>query len=91
MKVPGKNRKHNVVLYALSTCMWCQLTKKFLKDSGVAYEYIDIDLCSDDDKKKIMKDILSKGGRPAYPVVIVDDGTPIIGYHEDKLREALKL
>ena len=69
VKVPGKNRKHKVILYALSTCMWCQLTKKFLKDSGVAYEYIDVDLCSDEDKKKIGKDILSKGGRPEYPIL----------------------
>jgi len=49
-KVPGGNNKHKVLMYAISTCGWCKRAKKMLNDMDVEYEYIDIDLCSREDK-----------------------------------------
>lgn len=88
-KIPGRNTKHKVLLYAISTCAWCRKTKEFLKINGVEYEYLDIDLCSDEDREEVRQDILNRGGRLSYPTVIVDDHILITGFHEDKLREAL--
>jgi len=88
-KIPGRNTKHKVLLYAISTCAWCRKTKEFLKINGVEYEYLDIDLCSDEDREEVRQDILNRGGRLSYPTVIVDDNILITGFHEDKLREAL--
>ncbi len=34
--VPGKNVGH-AMLYALSTCPWCQKTKRLLNELGVEY------------------------------------------------------
>jgi len=89
VKVDGSNKKHKVLLYALSTCAWCKLTKKFLNDNKIAYEYIDVDLCSDEDRETIRKDIRHRGGSINYPTVIVDDETLITGFLKDKLQEAL--
>ncbi len=91
VRVGGKNAKHRVFLYALSTCAWCKLTKKFLKDNSVVFEYVDVDLCDDEDKEKIKKDILDRGGSLAYPVIIIDDKTLISGFRKDELKEALEL
>jgi glutaredoxin len=55
VKVPGKNNKRKVFLYALSTCGWCKLTKQFLKDSDIEFEYVDVDLCNDKGKEKCEK------------------------------------
>ena len=88
-KVPGKLNKHKVVLYALSTCVWCKMTKQFLKDSAVEFEYIDVDMCEEDDKQKIREQIQSKGGSLSYPTTIVDDNIVITGFRKDKLKEAL--
>lgn len=88
-KVPGKNSKHRVLLYALSTCAWCKRTKKLLIDHGIEYEYVDVDLCSDEDRDEIHKDIERRGARPSYPIVIVDDKEVIIGFREDAIKEAL--
>ena len=33
-----------LLVYALSTCVWCKLTKQFLNDNNVEYEYVDVDL-----------------------------------------------
>ncbi|MCX7039766.1 MAG: glutaredoxin family protein, partial [Spirochaetes bacterium] len=31
-------------MYTLSTCMWCRMAKNLLRDLGVGYEYVDVDL-----------------------------------------------
>ena len=90
-KVSGQRRQHRVVLYALSTCAWCRMTKQFLKDNDVEYEYIDVDLCQEEDKQKIREHIQSKGGPLSYPTIIVDDNVLITGFRADKIREALGL
>ena len=88
-KVPGQKRQHKVILYALSTCAWCKMTKQFLKDNDVEYEYIDVDLCQEEDKQKIRDHIQSKGGPLSYPTVIIDDNMLITGFRKDKMKEAL--
>ncbi|MCK4497982.1 glutaredoxin family protein [Candidatus Bathyarchaeota archaeon] len=89
-KVHGKNRSHSVRLYTLSTCVWCKRTKEFLNENDVEYEYVDIDLCTDEEREEARKTILSKGGRISFPAIIID-GKLINGFHEDKIKEALKL
>lgn len=76
-------------MYALSTCAWCKLAKKFLNENKVEYEYIDVDLCNAEDKEKIKKEILSKGGSLSYPTIIIDDKILISGFRKDRLKEAL--
>jgi len=90
-KVPGKNSKHRVILYAISTCAWCKRTKNFLKDNGVEFEYVDIDLCSKEDREEIREDILKRGGRLSYPTIVIDDKVSITGFNDDKIKEALGL
>jgi glutaredoxin len=90
-KVSGQKRQHKVVLYALSTCAWCKMTKQFLKDNDVEYEYIDVDLCEEEDKQKIREHIQNKGGSLSYPTIIIDDNVLITGLRKDKLTEALGL
>ncbi len=89
-KVPGKDNRHKVLLYALSTCAWCKRTKNFLQDKNIEYEYIDVDLCSKEDLEKVKEDILNRGGRLSYPVIIIDGKKLINGFHEDKMEEALR-
>jgi glutaredoxin len=67
------------------------MTKQFLKDNDVEYDYIDVDLCKDEDKQKIREHIQSKGGPLSYPTIIVDDNVLITGLRKDKLKEALEL
>jgi glutaredoxin-like protein NrdH len=91
VKVAGKNKKHRVLMYALSTCAWCKMTKKFLADNSVEYEYVDVDLASDGDHEKIREDIIQRGGEPTYPTIIVDSKTVITGFRKDKIKEALEI
>jgi glutaredoxin len=90
-KVQGRNQKHKVLMYTLSTCAWCKMVKRFLKNKNVEYEYVDVDLCNDDDSEKIRNDILDRGGRLSYPVIIIDDKKLMNGFYEDRLRVALEI
>jgi len=91
VKVPGKNSKHKVFMYALSTCAWCKLTKGFLKDNNIEYEYVDVDLCNEEDREKINKDILKRGGRLSYPALVIDNKTLINGFRKDEIKEILEI
>jgi len=88
-KVTGEKNQHKVVLYALSTCVWCKMTKQFLNDNNVEFEYVYVDLLEEDDKEKIRKHIQSKGGNLSYPTTIVDDKIVVTGFRKDLLKEAL--
>jgi len=90
-KVPGKKKDNKVVVYALSTCVWCKMTKQFLEDNEVEYEYVFVDLCEEKEKEQVRQHIIDKGGSLSYPTVIIDDTTLITGFRKDKLKESLKL
>lgn len=90
-KVDGKNSKHKVFMYTLSTCVWCKMTKQFLKDNNVAFEYVDVDLCTEEDKQKIRKEIQNRGGVLSYPTTMVDDKVVITGFRKDLLKKELEL
>jgi glutaredoxin-like protein NrdH len=90
-KVAGKNSKHKVMIYALSTCVWCKMTKQYLKDNGVGYEFVDVDLVTEADKDKIRKEITSKGGSLSYPTTVIDDKTIVTGFRKDLLKKELEL
>ncbi len=88
-KVSGKDDRHKVLLYAISTCGWCRRTKRFLKGNDIEFEYVDVDLCSREDREEIRRDILSRGGELSYPATIINDKILINGFKEGELREAL--
>jgi glutaredoxin-like protein NrdH len=91
LKVSGKKKDHKVSVYALSTCVWCKLTKQYLSENNVEYEFVDVDLLDDEDKDKVHQTVLSKGGALSYPTTIVDDKIVITGFRKDKLKEVLGL
>lgn len=91
VKVQGKHKDHQVLMYAISTCNWCRMTKKFLKDLGVEYEYVDVDLASKEDQETIRQDIQRRGGDLRYPTIIIDDKILITGFRKEQIKEALDL
>lgn len=90
-KIEGKNKKHKVFLYTLSTCGWCKMTKQYLKDNGVAYEYLDVDTCSKEEQKEAVEDLKKRNAPVAFPAIIINDKTLISGFKKDALAEALGL
>ena len=88
-KVPGKNNRHKILMYAISTCGWCKRAKRTLNGMKVEYEYVDIDLSNSEDKEAIRTDITRRGGRLLYPTIIINDEILLTNPTEKELREAL--
>ena len=86
--VPGKKSGH-IMLYALSTCGWCQKTKKLLDEIGVEYDYEYVDHLGGNEKEKAMQEVTNWNPRCTFPTLVVNDEKCIVGYKEHEIREAL--
>ncbi|MBE0426713.1 MAG: glutaredoxin family protein [Nitrospirae bacterium] len=79
-----------VKIYTLSTCSHCKATKKFLNDCAVEYEFTDVDLLDKEERTAVLEDIKKINPRCSFPTIIIG-GKVIVGFYEDKIREALGL
>lgn len=89
-KVKGKN-KGKIMLYALSTCVWCKKTRKFLEGLGVEYDYVYVDQLEEDDRNKTIEEIEKWNPRCSFPTLVFNDEKCVVGYKEDEIKEALKI
>ena len=81
--------KGKIVLYALSTCVWCRRTKKLLGELGVAYDYVFIDQKSGEERELYKDEIRKHNPRCSYPTLVLNDERCIVGYQDEEIREAL--
>ncbi|MFH0913749.1 MAG: glutaredoxin family protein [Chloroflexota bacterium] len=88
--VPGK-KAGRIMMYTLSTCVWCKKTKQFLKDLGVEYDYLDVDQLSPPEREKAMDMIRQWNPAGSFPTMVVNDSRCIVGFQEEEIRGALKL
>jgi glutaredoxin len=79
-----------VMLYALSTCVWCQKTKRLLNDLGVEYDFTDVDLLTDAEGEAAIESIKKYNRAPSFPTLVIDDSKAIVGFQEDAIREVLE-
>ncbi len=86
--IEGKNRG-KILLYALSTCVWCKKTKRLLNHLGVAYDYVDVDLLDTAEKDKIKREITRWNPRTSFPTIVIDDNKCIVGFDEKKIKEEI--
>jgi len=81
--------KGKIILYALSTCVWCKKTKKLLTEMGVDFHYVYVDLLKGDEKEKVLDGMKIHNPVGSFPTLVIDDKTCIIGYNEGRIREVL--
>jgi glutaredoxin-like protein NrdH len=86
--VSGKKSRH-IMLYALSTCGWCQKTKMLLDDLGLEYDYEYVDHLYGNEREKAIQTVSSWNPSCNFPTLVIDNKKCIIGYKEDEIREAL--
>ncbi len=85
-KVAGK-KKEDIIIFTLSTCVWCNRTKRLLKSMGIEYSYIDVDLLEENARDEIIKEFERWSPEHDFPTIVVDGKRCIIGYHEDRIKE----
>lgn len=88
-KVSGTN-KGKIMVYTLSTCVWCKKLKQLLNSLNVAYEYIDVDLLERKEQEQIRKEQEKWNPQCSYPTLVFNDSRCIVGFKEEEIREALQ-
>lgn len=75
-------------MYGLSTCIWCKKTRQLLTDLGVDFDYVYVDLLSDDEEENAIKVVKQFNPSVSFPTVIVNDEKAILGFDEQAIRRA---
>jgi glutaredoxin len=88
-RVKGKNKAHRIMLYALSTCVWCRKTKKLLDQLDVEYDFIFVDLLEGSDEDQVMEAVKRYNPGQTFPTMVIDGERVIVGFREVEIRKAL--
>ena len=88
IKVEGKN-KGEIMIYALSTCGWCSKTKEFLKNLGVEFQYVDVDLLFGSDREKTLEEIKKWNPYSSFPTLVINQKDCVVGFDQEKIKQAL--
>ena len=88
--VPGKHVGH-IMIYALSTCVWCKKTKRLLNDLEIEYYYVDVDLLSGEERAEAMRIVERWNPSGSFPTLVVNNKSSILGFNERQIREVVRL
>lgn len=80
--------KGEILFFALSTCAWCAKTKKFLDKLGVKYNYVYMDLLTEEDSEPGKEAMRKWNPLESFPTVVIN-GTVILGYDRNGILEAI--
>jgi glutaredoxin len=86
--VSGKN-KGAVMLYALSTCGWCNKTKELLRQMGIEFSFVYVDLLEGAEQSDTMDAVERWNPSGSFPTLVINDKRAIVGFREQEIREAL--
>ncbi|MGD1003850.1 MAG: glutaredoxin family protein [Methanoregulaceae archaeon] len=81
----------SVMLYALSTCQWCNKTKQLLKDLGIDFDYVYVDLLEDNEQSDALDAMEKWNPRGSFPTLVIGNKRCIVGFREDEIRGAFRI
>lgn len=79
-----------VKLYALSTCPYCRMTKRYLDENEVEYDITEVDLLEGQEKDDTVAEVRRISGGASFPVVVIGDEV-IVGFNKVRIKELLDL
>ncbi len=80
----------SVMLYALSTCPYCRMTRKYLEENGVEFDLLEVDLLEGDERTDAIARVKEISGGTSFPVVVIGDEV-IVGFNKKRIKELLGL
>ncbi|HSV96160.1 MAG TPA: glutaredoxin family protein [Spirochaetota bacterium] len=89
-RVEGKG-KGTIVLYALSTCVWCKKARGLLDELGVAYEYVYVDQLPREANAAVKDEIRRWNPQGSFPTIVIDNDRCIVGFDEEKIMKEIGL
>jgi len=86
----GTNKRHDVEVYALSTCGFCKRALAFLDEHGIEHRYVHVDLVPLETKNKA-KAALADQFKTfiSFPFAVIDGKDYLVGFIEADWRKTL--
>ena len=78
-----------VKLYALSTCIHCRNTKKFLDENNIPYDCVEVDTLQGEERKQIIEEVKQYNAACSFPTIVVDGERVVVGFHKNEIKELL--
>lgn len=79
-----------VMLYALTTCPYCRMTRKYLEDNDVEFDVLDVDRLEGEERAEAIAKVKEISGGSSFPVVVIGDEI-IVGFNKKRIKELLGL
>lgn len=80
----------DVHLYALSTCPYCRMTKRYLDEHGVNYELTEVDTLDGDAKQSAIEEVKKLSGGTSFPVLVANEQV-VVGFNKTRIADLLGL
>lgn len=82
-------KKGKIMLYAISTCVWCKKTKKLLESLNIDYHYVDVDLLDERDREKVEKEVTKWNSLCSFPTLVINDEDCVVGFDEEEIKRKI--
>lgn len=79
-----------IKIYTLSTCSHCKAAKKFFNDCSADYDCVEVDLLTGEERVRMLEEVIKVNPAISFPTILIGDEV-IVGFQEERLREALGL
>lgn len=77
-----------IILYSLTTCIYCQAIKKMLEDLEIPFLCIQADELIEEERKQVINELRKVNPKCSFPTVVVGDET-IVGYKVQEIKERI--
>jgi len=77
-----------VILYALSTCVYCQAIKKMFEDLHIEHSYIEADLLEDNHRSAVLEQLKRVNPKCSFPTTVIGDQV-VTGYKAQEIKEKI--
>ena len=84
--------QHDVILYALSTCIHCRHTREFLETNNIDFDCTYVDKLTGADRETVLEKVRAANPRMSFPTMIIGPShTVVVGFNPEAITEALEV
>jgi glutaredoxin len=75
-----------IKVFALTTCPYCHQARKFLTDSGVEFDVVEVDTLTGQERSDTVDEVKRLSGGTSFPVIVVD-GEVVVGFDKNRIAK----
>ena len=78
-----------IKVFALSTCPYCRQARAFLDESGVAYDVVEVDKLTGQQRTDAIEEVKRLSNGTSFPVLVIGDEV-VVGYNKARIQQLIE-